>query len=329
MVGHGFTQAATDRSVLSVAVFPGQGSQAPGMGKDLAEKFAVAREVFAEADDALGFAISQLCFEGPAEELQLTENTQPAILTTSVAAFRVARANGLPAPDFVAGHSLGEYSALVAVGVLSLSDAVKTVRARGQYMQEAVPVGTGAMAAVIGGELSAIESACDEARGDQVCSVANANSPSQFVIAGNTEAVDRAIELLKGVAKRVIKLNVSAPFHCALMRPAQEKLAAHLQRLTFNGPQVPVITNVDAKITTAPDDLRDALLRQVSAPVRWLESMQLLLGNNIETVIEIGPGKVLSGLMRQTNRDVRCLNVEDAASLEATRTALAVRDELV
>lgn len=332
MVDHGFTQTDTDRSVksvLSVAVFPGQGSQAPGMGKDLAEKFAVAREVFAEADDALGFAISRLCFEGPAEELQLTENTQPAILTTSVAAFRVARASGLPAPDFVAGHSLGEYSALVAAGVLSLSDAVKTVRARGQYMQQAVPVGTGAMAAVIGGELSAIEAACNEARGDQICSVANANSPSQFVIAGNTEAVDRAIELLKGVAKRVIKLNVSAPFHCALMRPAQEKLAEHLERLTFNDPQMPVITNVDAKITTAPGELRDALLRQVSAPVRWLESMQLLRGNNIKTVIEIGPGKVLSGLMRQTNRDVRCLNVEDAASLEATRAALAVRDELV
>ena len=310
-------------------LFPGQGSQAPGMGKDLAEKFTVAREVFAEADDALGFAISRLCFAGPAEELQLTENTQPAILTTSVAAFRAARESGLPAPDFVAGHSLGEYSALVAAGVLSLADAVKTVRARGQYMQQAVPVGTGAMAAVIGGELSAIEAVCEQARGGQVCSVANANSPSQFVIAGNTEAIDRAIELLKGVAKRVIKLNVSAPFHCALMQPAQEKLAAQLERLTFNEPQMPVITNVDAKIATAPAELRKALLRQVSAPVRWLESMQLLLGKNVETVIEIGPGKVLSGLMRQTNRDTRCLNVEDAASLEATRATLAVRDELV
>ena len=303
------------------------------MGKDLAEKFAEAREVFTEADDALGFAISQLCFEGPAEELQLTENTQPAILTTSVAAYRAARANGLPAPEFVAGHSLGEYSALVAAGVLSLSDAVKTVRARGQYMQQAVPVGTGAMAAVLGGELSAIEAACEQARGDQVCSVANANSPSQFVIAGNTEAVDRAIELLKGVAKRVVKLNVSAPFHCALMRPAQEKLAAQLERLTFNEPQMPVITNVDAKITTAPDELRDALLRQVSAPVRWLESMQLLLSQSgakhVDTFIEVGPGKVLSGLMRQTNRDVRCLNVEDAGGLEATRATLAARDELV
>ena len=299
-------------------IFPGQGSQAPGMGKDLAEKFAVARQVFEEADDALGFAISRLCFEGPAEDLQLTENTQPAILTTSVAAFRVARENKLPSPSFVAGHSLGEYSALVAAGVLELSDAVRTVRARGQYMQEAVPVGTGAMAAVIGGELNAIEDACAQARADQVCSVANSNSPNQVVIAGNTEAVDRAMELLKGVAKRVIKLNVSAPFHCALMKPAQEKLAPHLERLTFNEPQMPVITNADARVTTAPAELRDAILRQVSSPVRWLESMQLLLGKDVGTFIEIGPGKVLSGLMRQTNRDVKCLNVEDAASLEAT-----------
>jgi [acyl-carrier-protein] S-malonyltransferase len=315
--------------MVTAMVFPGQGSQAPGMGKDLAEKFAVARQVFEEADDALGFAISRVCLAGPAEDLQLTENTQPAILTTSVAAFRAARENGLPAPSFVAGHSLGEYSALVAAGVLSLSDAVRTVRARGQYMQEAVPVGTGAMAAVIGGELSAIEAACAEARGDQVCSVANSNSPNQVVIAGNTEAVDRAIELLKGVAKRVIKLNVSAPFHCALMKPAQEKLAPHLERLTFSEPQMPVVTNADARVTTEPAELRDALLRQVSSPVRWLESMQLLLDKDVETVIEVGPGKVLSGLMRQTNRDVRCLNVEDAASLEATLATLAARDELV
>ena len=299
------------------------------MGRELADKFPVARQVFEEADNALGFSISRLCFEGPAEELQLTENTQPAILTTSVAAFSAARENGLPAPAFVAGHSLGEYSALVAAGVLDLADAVKTVRARGRYMQEAVPVGTGAMAAVIGGELSAIEEACQQAREDQICSIANSNSPNQIVIAGNTEAVDRAIELLKSVAKRVIKLNVSAPFHCALMKPAQDKLAPHLESLKFSAPRVPVVTNADAKITTAPDELRDALLRQVSAPVRWLESMQLLLEQGVETFVEIGPGKVLSGLMRQTNRDVKCLNVEDAASLEATLAALAVRDELV
>ena len=310
-------------------VFPGQGSQTPGMGRDLAKNFASARQVFEEADAALDFPISRLCFQGPAEELQLTENTQPAILTTSIAAFRALQQLGLPAPSFVAGHSLGEYSALVAAGVLELSEAVKTVRARGRYMQEAVPVGTGAMAAVLGGELSAIEDACKQASGDQACSIANNNAPNQIVIAGNTEAVDRAIELLKGLAKRVVKLNVSAPFHCALMRPAQEKLAPHLERLRFNEPRMPVVTNVDARITTAPDELRDALLRQVASPVRWLESMQLLIDQGVETVVEIGPGKVLSGLMRQTSREVKCLNVEDAASLEATRAALAVRDELV
>jgi [acyl-carrier-protein] S-malonyltransferase len=280
----------SDKSAIgnrqSAMIFPGQGSQAPGMGKDLAEKFPVARQVFEEADDALGFAISRLCFEGPAEDLQLTENTQPAILTVSVAAFRALREAEIDAPAFVAGHSLGEYSALVAAGVLSLSDAVRTVRARGRYMQEAVPVGTGAMAAVIGGELSDVERICAEARGDQVCSVANFNSPSQAVIAGNTEAVDRAVELLSGVAKRVIKLKVSAPFHCALMKPAQDRLAQDLERLQFNNPALP-------------------------APVRWVESMQLLIEQGVDTFVEAGPGKVLSGLMRQTSRDVKTLNVED------------------
>ena len=304
-------------------IFPGQGSQSPGMGKELAEKFPVARQVFEEADDALGFAISRLCFEGPAEDLQLTENTQPAILTVSVAAFRVLKEASIGAPAFVAGHSLGEYSALVAAGALTLSDAVRTVRARGRYMQEAVPVGTGAMAAVLGGDLGEIERVCEEARHGQVCSIANLNSPGQAVIAGNTEAVDRAIERLSGVAKRVIKLKVSAPFHCALMRPAQERLAADLERLRFNDPAMPVITNVDARAVTAPDELRDALVRQVSAPVCWVESMQLLLGQGVDTFVEAGPGKVLSGLMRQISRDVKTLNVEDAASTEATEAALA------
>lgn len=304
-------------------VFPGQGSQSPGMGKELFENFAVAREVFAEADDALGFAISRLCFDGPAEELQLTENTQPAILTVSVAAYRALAATGIGAPAFVAGHSLGEYSALVAAGVLDLADAVRTVRARGRYMQEAVPVGTGAMAAVIGGELSEIQRVCEAASGAQVCSVANMNSPNQVVIAGNTEAVDRAVESLKGIAKRVIKLNVSAPFHCALMKPAQDRLAPDLEKLTFNEAAVPVVTNVDARATSAPDELRDALVRQVSAPVRWSESMQLLMQQGVDTFVEAGPGKVLTGLMRQISRDVRTLNVEDAASLENTRGELA------
>jgi [acyl-carrier-protein] S-malonyltransferase len=293
------------------------------MGKELFEKFSVARQVFEEADDALDFAISRLCFEGPDEDLQLTENTQPAILTVSIAAFRALAEVGISAPAFVAGHSLGEYSALVATGALRLSDAVQTVRARGRYMQEAVPIGTGAMAAVIGGELSEIQRVCEEARGDQICSVANVNSPNQIVIAGNTEAVDRAIELLKGIAKRVIKLNVSAPFHCALMKPAQDRLAPDLEQLVFNEPAMPVITNVDARATTAPDQLRDALVRQVSAPVRWVESMELLVQQGVDTFVEAGPGKVLSGLMRQINRDVKMLNVEDAASLEATKAALA------
>ena len=317
---------SVDAMVKSLAiVFPGQGSQSPGMGKDLAEKFSVARQVFEEADDALGFAISRLCFEGPAEDLQLTENTQPAILTVSVAAFRVLKETGIGAPAFVAGHSLGEYSALVAGGALSLSDAVKTVRARGRYMQEAVPVGTGAMAAVLGGELGEIERICLEARGDQICSIANFNSPGQAVIAGNTEAVDRAVELLNGVAKRVIKLKVSAPFHCALMKPAQDRLALDLEQLVFNEPSSPVVTNVDARPTTAPAELRDALVRQVSAPVRWLDSMQLLIAQGVDTFVEAGPGKVLSGLTRQTSRDVKTLNVEDAVSLEATQAALAVQ----
>jgi [acyl-carrier-protein] S-malonyltransferase len=309
--------------MVTAIVFPGQGSQSPGMGKELAENFPVARQVFEEADDALGFAISRLCFDGPAEELQLTENTQPAILTVSVAALRALREAGVAAPAFVAGHSLGEYSALVAAGALSLRDAVRTVRARGRYMQEAVPVGTGAMAAVIGGDLAEIERICAEASGDQVCSIANLNSPNQAVIAGNMEAVSRAMELLKGVAKRVIELKVSAPFHCALMRPAQDRLAADLEVLSFNQPSLPVVTNVDARATTAPDELRDALVRQVSAPVRWVESMQLLIEQGVETFVEAGPGKVLSGLMRQISRDVKMLNVEDAASLEATKAALA------
>jgi [acyl-carrier-protein] S-malonyltransferase len=278
--------------MVTAFLFPGQGSQAPGMGKDLAEKFAVARQVFEEADDALGFAISRLCFDGPAEDLQLTENTQPAILTVSVAVFRALQEAGITAPSFVAGHSLGEYSALVAAGALSLPDAVRTVRARGRYMQEAVPVGTGAMAAVLGAELSEIGRICAEAGGDQVCSIANLNSPTQAVIAGHTEAVDRAVELLSGVAKRVIKLKVSAPFHSALMKPAQDRLAADLETLSFNEPAIPVVTNVDARVTTAPEELRDALVRQVSAPVRWVESMQLLIEQGAGTFVEAGPGKV-------------------------------------
>jgi [acyl-carrier-protein] S-malonyltransferase len=309
-------------------VFPGQGSQYAGMGRELAEGFAAAREVFAEADDALGFALSRLCFEGPAEELQLTENTQPAILATSVAALRAAESAGLPAPSFVAGHSLGEYSAHVAAGTLKLSDAVRAVRARGRYMQEAVPVGAGAMAAVIGADEQTVAQACAEAARGQVCSPANVNSPKQIVIAGDADAVDRAVELLKSRgARKAVRLNVSAPFHCALMLPAQRRLAEDLARLDFADPRVPVVTNADARPVGAGAEARDALVRQVSAPVRWSESVRLMREElGVETFVEVGPGKVLSGLLRQIAPEARAANVGDAASLDAARAALGGAD---
>jgi [acyl-carrier-protein] S-malonyltransferase len=289
------------------------------MGKDLAENFPASRQVFEEVDEALGFSLSRLCFEGPAEDLQLTENTQPAILSVSIAAFRALVTNGFPPPAFVAGHSLGEYSALVAAGALSLSDAVRTVRARGHYMQEAVPVGVGAMAAVLGLELDAIQKVCESVRGNEVCSPANINAPNQVVIAGHATAIDRAVDALKQAgAKRVVKLNVSAPFHCQLMKPAQDRLAGDLERLSFADVSIPVITNVDAAIAQKGVELRDALVRQVSSPVRWLESMRLLIDQGVDTLVEVGPGKVLTGLMRQISRDVNFLNVEDAASLHST-----------
>jgi [acyl-carrier-protein] S-malonyltransferase len=294
------------------------------MGKDLAESFPAAREVFAEADEALGFSLSRLCFEGPPEQLQLTENTQPAILATSIACFRAMQAEGIPRPDFVAGHSLGEYSALVAAGALSLSDAVRIVRLRGQYMQTAVPVGVGAMAAVMGLALSEIERVCTEASETQVCAPANINSVNQVVIAGDTAAVDRAIELLKGAgARRVVKLNVSAPFHCALMMPAQEKLEVALADVVFQDLSVPLIANASAKVVQAGSEAREALIKQVSSPVRWLESIELLIEKGVTAFVEVGPGKVLSGLVRQINREVKCTNVEDAPSLGAAGAALA------
>ncbi|MBV8856482.1 MAG: ACP S-malonyltransferase [Acidobacteria bacterium] len=305
-------------------IFPGQGSQAPGMGRELAEKYPAAREVFEEADEALGFKLSRLCFEGPAEELQLTENTQPAILATSVAALRAAEGEGLPRPDFVAGHSLGEYSALVAAGALSLRDAVSVVRKRGRYMQEAVPVGAGAMAAVIGADIETVEAVCKEAaREGEVCSAANINSAHQIVIAGSSAAVERALPLLKERgAKRAIPLKVSAPFHCALMLPAQERLAADLDRVEFNDLSVPLVTNVDAAVIRTGAEARAALVRQVSSPVRWRESVEVLWREGARTFVEVGPGKVLGGLVRHTTHDARALHVEDAASLEATRAAL-------
>jgi [acyl-carrier-protein] S-malonyltransferase len=304
-------------------LFPGQGSQYPGMGKDLAGKFPAARQIFEEADDALGFELSELCFNGPAERLQLTENTQPAILTVSVAALRAMESEGFPRPDFVAGHSLGEYSALVASGALALADAVRTVRTRGRYMQEAVPVGAGAMAAILGADLQVIVAACKEAAEGQVCSPANINSPAQVVIAGDAAAVDRAIELLKARgAKRAVKLNVSAPFHSALMMPAQERLSKDLKRISFADPAMPVVTNVDATSVIQGDDARDALIRQVSQPVKWLSSVEFLISQGVQSFIETGPGKVLSGLMRQIDRSLSCVNIEDEASLRAARNTL-------
>jgi [acyl-carrier-protein] S-malonyltransferase len=291
------------------------------MGRDLADKYPASRQVFEEADDALGFSISRLCFEGTAEELQWTENTQPAILTTSIAALRAAEAEGLAAPEYVAGHSLGEYSALVAAGALSLADAVRTVRLRGRFMQEAVPVGTGAMAAVMGADVETVRAACEEAAQGEVCSPANINSPNQIVVAGNAGAVDRAINLLKERwSKRAIKLNVSAPFHSALMMPAQERLAVELEKLEFNDLRLPLVTNVDAVIIRSGTDARASLIRQVSQPVRWLESVRLLIGEGVETFAEVGPGKVLCGLVRQIERGANCLNVSDAESIEKAVT---------
>ena len=300
-------------------VFPGQGSQAVGMGRDLFDNYDAAREVFKEADEALGFSLSEMCFSGDEADLQLTANTQPAILTTSIAAYRAMRAEGFAKPDFVAGHSLGEYSALVAAGALNFADAVRTVRKRGTYMQEAVPLGVGAMAAILGLDVNAVEEGCAEAAEGQVCSPANINSQSQVVIAGNAEAVDRACEILKSKgAKRAIKLNVSAPFHCALMMPAQERLAADLDSLDYAPFAFPIFHNVDATESNDPTVVAAKLTEQVSSPVRWLETVEAMAEAGVEKFIEVGPGKVLTGLVRQIRKDAVYGNVENAESLKGT-----------
>lgn len=300
-------------------IFPGQGSQSVGMGKDLFDNSSAAREVFELADEALGFKLSEMCFAGTEEDLQLTANTQPAILTVAVAAYRAMQAEGVEAPSFAAGHSLGEYSALVAAGVLDYADAVRTVRKRGTYMQEAVPVGVGAMAAILGLDADKVAEGCEEAAQGQVCSPANINSPAQVVIAGNAEAVDRACEILKNKgAKRAVKLNVSAPFHCSLMMPAQERLATDLSALNYGDFKFPVFHNVDAAANESSDAVCDKLTQQVSSPVRWLESVQNLIAAGVDNFVEVGPGKVLSGLVRQINRDVRCTNVDSFESLRNT-----------
>lgn len=285
------------------------------MGRELAENFPAARKVFESADAALGFPLSKLCFEGPAQELQLTANTQPAILTVSAAADSVLREKGIR-PDFVAGHSLGEYSALVAAGALSLADAVLLVRQRGQFMQEAVPVGTGAMAAILGLDAAVLEDVCREAAQGEVVSPANLNSPGQVVIAGNAGAVARAVDLAKSRgARRALLLNVSAPFHCALMKPAQERLSGVLDAVEVHDPQVPLVNNVAAQVVTSALLVREGLKHQVTAPVRWEESMHRLRAEGVDLFLEVGPGKVLSGLARQIDRTAECLRVEDAATL--------------
>ena len=304
-------------------LFPGQGSQAVGMGKDLADKFPVARQTFEEADTALGYKLSDLCFNGPEDQLRLTEITQPAILTASVAAWRVAREKGL-APTFVAGHSLGEYSANVAAGTISFADAVRAVRNRGQYMQEAVPVGVGAMAAILGMDLEKVSAICADAAQGEVCQAANINSPEQIVISGHTAAVERACKLAdQRGAKRAKMLPVSAPFHCALMQPAQDRLAVDLHALQFQKPGTPILCNVDAALLDEGEPARDALIRQVTGSVKWDRSMRVLMEKGVQMFVEIGPGKVLCGLMRQIDRSKTCLNVGDEASLQKTLEALA------
>jgi len=311
--------ALSTNSVKKVAfIFPGQGSQVVGMGKDLAEKYPIARQTFDEADAALGYKLSQICFEGPEEQLRLTEITQPAILTVSIAALRVLEGR-IPRPSFVAGHSLGEYSAHVVSGTVSFTDAVRTVRNRGKYMQEAVPVGVGTMAAILGMPAEKVAEVCRDAAQGEVCSPANINSPEQIVISGNTAAVERGAKLADGRgAKRSKLLPVSAPFHCSLMKPAQDRLEADLNKLKMQKPVYPVACNVETILVRDELKARETLIAQVTGAVKWGPGMRLLIGEGVEIFIEIGPGKVLCGLMRQIDRSKTCLNVGDEASLNKT-----------
>jgi [acyl-carrier-protein] S-malonyltransferase len=303
-------------------LFPGQGSQQVGMGRALFETAPAARAIFEQADSALEFSLSRLCFEGPEDELRLTANTQPAILAASIAALRALEARGAQA-DFVAGHSLGEYSALVAAGSMKFEDAIKAVRRRGEFMQEAVPAGEGAMAALIGLPIEAVKSLCEEASSLGVCAPANINSPNQTVIAGNKAAVERAVELAKAKgAKRAVMLPVSAPFHCQLMKPAAERMTTVLNEIDFKDLSLPLVTNVDATLITSGSEAQGSLLRQVVSPVRWSESVQVLINQGVGRFVEIGPGRVLSGLVRQISRDCQLSNVEDPQSLDAAAASL-------
>jgi [acyl-carrier-protein] S-malonyltransferase len=305
-------------------LFPGQGSQSVGMGRDLVSAFPIARRTFEEANDALGFDLADLCFQGPEEQLRLTEFTQPAIFTVSVAALRVLAEAGVTA-DYVAGHSLGEYSANVAAGAIEFAVAARTVRRRGQLMQQAVPEGQGAMAAILGMPAETVIAVCRDASSEgSPVEPANLNSPEQTVISGATAAVERAIALAKERgAKRAVLLQVSAPFHCSLMQPAQDGLAPILQDIPFSAVKIPVVVNVDAALVTNGAELRDALVRQVTGAVRWTESMQLLIAEGVTTFVEVGPGKVLSGLLRQIDRSLRCAQVEDPTSLEKLLAVLS------
>ena len=296
-------------------LFPGQGSQKVGMGRSLADAFPICRDTFAEADAALGEPLSRVIFEGPEETLTLTENTQPAILTMSVAVFRLLQSRGIE-PDIVAGHSLGEYSAHVAVGTFDFADAVRIVRNRGRYMQEAVPVGTGAMAAILGLAPELVAQACEEAAQGEVVSPANLNAPGQIVIAGSAGAVARAGERAKDLgSKRVIPRAVSAPVHCALMRPAQERLAPELRALKTQNPRVPVVANVDAEPKRDAASAIDALIRQVSSPVRWEDVVRRLASEGVRAYVEVGPGSVLTGLVKKIDRGARLASVEDESGL--------------